>query len=199
MYGVVCYGAIHQDYYYDKVQAKFGRLFGTKQEMAQEKNIDNEVNSDSGKDCKKQYKTNKLSDGDSREGGDFDLQKSPVSVPEGVKLFGELRTRRYRVAKDIERQCEEKCEAELRPCSILLQVEAMHHGAEWDPQSEQPAPPRSIEEGLKIRDQLGDRRCTGFTEAQRQCDKDCRSGLKPCRMMNRLEDMHKETDCLWAK
>ena len=45
-----------------------------------------------------------------------------------LKIVDELKARRDRVLRAIERQCEDDCREGMKPCSIMLRLEIMHGG-----------------------------------------------------------------------
>lgn len=110
------------------------------------------------------------------------------------------------VNRDIRGQCEKNCQKEMKPCEILLQLEAMNGGIErgfWAQkakevrEAKEVASAESLDEELRVLEDFDDRRSNALWKLGKKCKDDCRVGLKPCRIMHELEEMHQGVVTRW--
>ena len=131
---------------------------------------------------------------------DFDLTTNPVSAVEAQDLYEKLKWRRLRISRDIEDQCMTECRIEVKPCSILLRLEEMNGGIERNPWGSEGKEIGSsggdLDGGLRVLEDCDDRRFHAFAAVERKCKDECREGLKTCRILGELEDMH-EREAGW--
>ena len=122
---------------------------------------------------------------------DFDLTTHPVSVEEAQELYKKLESRRWHISRKIRDQCEKECRKDVKPCSILLRLEKMNGGIKRDPWGEDKGSLQgSLDRELRVLEDCDDRRSHGFCKLENQCKDKCRVGLKTCRILGELEEMH---------
>ena len=82
----------------------------------------------------------------------------------------------------------------MKPCSILLRLEEMNGGIErnmWGSEGKEiGSSAGDLDHGLRVLDDCDDRRFHAFMEVERKCKDECRAGLKTCRILGELEEMH---------
>ena len=121
-----------------------------------------------------------------------------MPVEKARKLYEKLGDRLYEISRDIKGQCEKKCQKEMRPCSTLLQLETMNGGVEqryWG--VKEVASVGSLDDEMRVLEDCDDRRSEVFWGLGVKCRDSCRVGLKPCRIMHELEEMHEGAARWW--
>ena len=124
----------------------------------------------------------------------------PVSVEKARKLYEKVESRISHIAHDIKRQCKEDCQKRVRPCSILLQMEAMNGGIDrgYGAKTDKAVSSGSLDDDLKVLEDCDTRRLHAFYDLERKCKDDCRVGLKSCGIMHELEKMHEGRPKWWS-
>ena len=130
---------------------------------------------------------------------DFDLTTHPVSVEEAQELYEKLDSRRWHIALKIKDQCEKECRKDVKPCSILLRLETMNGGIKRDPWGEDRVILKgSLDRGLRVLEDCDHRRSNAVFDVESKCEDKCRAGLKTCRLLGELEEMHeREVGARW--
>ena len=110
---------------------------------------------------------------------DFDLSRHPVSVKKARKLYKKLGTRLYDINHDNKKQCEKKCQKQMRPCSILLQLEAMNGGIERRyGAKEMVASAESLDDEMRVLEDCDDRMGRALWKLETKCSENLSDGLE---------------------
>lgn len=120
-----------------------------------------------------------------------------MSVEKARTLYEKLGARLDDISRDIKRQCEKKCQKEMRPCSILLQLEAMNGGIERGYGAKKVALAGSLDDEMRVLEDCDYRRRHAVWRLEAKCSDNCRMGLKTCRIMRELEEMHEGAARWW--
>ena len=122
----------------------------------------------------------------------FDLTTHPVSVEKARELYEKLGSRLFHISHNIKDQCEKECRKDGKPCSILLQLEKMNGGTKrWESGGKKSdGSESSLDWGLRVLEDCDDRRLRAYSEVRSKCEDECRVGLKTCRILDELEEIH---------